>query len=128
MPPANPIFASVPSSQEEGLKIKVVSPSVTYSQDHITAEYVYRNSKVSRDELGNLIINPTEKAYTFKTESKVPKIGLMMVGWGGNNGSTLTASILANRREVKWMTKEGEKISQLLWLTCYGFNSQGWTR
>ncbi|KAI9290415.1 Myo-inositol-1-phosphate synthase, partial [Neoconidiobolus thromboides FSU 785] len=35
----------------------------------------------------------------------------MMVGWGGNNGSTLTASIIANRKDMKWMTKEGEKSS-----------------
>jgi len=31
----------------------------------------------------------------------------MMVGWGGNNGSTLTASIIANRRKLTWNTKEG---------------------
>ncbi|CAJ0881220.1 17934_t:CDS:2, partial [Entrophospora sp. SA101] len=30
-----------------------------------------------------------------------------MVGWGGNNGSTLTASIIANRRNIKWKTKDG---------------------
>jgi myo-inositol-1-phosphate synthase len=33
----------------------------------------------------------------------------MMVGWGGNNGSTVTASIAANRRNVQWHTKEGIK-------------------
>ncbi|KAI0239694.1 Myo-inositol-1-phosphate synthase [Massospora cicadina] len=111
MPPANLIFTSVPSFQEEGLKLKVVSPAVVYTQEHIISDYVYHNSKVSRDELNTLIIKPTEKTYTFKTELKVPKLGksLMMVGWGGNNGSTLTASIIANRRGVKWMTKEGEK-------------------
>lgn len=32
---------------------------------------------------------------------------LMMVGWGGNNGSTLTAAIIANRRGISWNTKEG---------------------
>ncbi|KAF9577676.1 Myo-inositol-1-phosphate synthase [Lunasporangiospora selenospora] len=32
---------------------------------------------------------------------------LMMVGWGGNNGSTLTASIIANRNKITWNTKEG---------------------
>lgn len=34
---------------------------------------------------------------------------MMLVGWGGNNGSTLTASILANRRDLQWRTKEGVK-------------------
>jgi myo-inositol-1-phosphate synthase len=33
----------------------------------------------------------------------------MMVGWGGNNGSTLTASIIANRHNITWRTKDGLK-------------------
>ena len=31
----------------------------------------------------------------------------MLVGWGGNNGSTLTATILANKEHINWHTKEG---------------------
>ncbi|KAI8358425.1 hypothetical protein BD560DRAFT_196918 [Blakeslea trispora] len=31
----------------------------------------------------------------------------MMVGWGGNNGSTLTASILAHKNNLTWRTKSG---------------------
>lgn len=31
----------------------------------------------------------------------------MMVGWGGNNGSTLSATILANRHNIIWRTKGG---------------------
>jgi myo-inositol-1-phosphate synthase len=31
----------------------------------------------------------------------------MMVGIGGNNGSTLTATILANKHNITWNTKEG---------------------
>ena len=31
----------------------------------------------------------------------------MMVGWGGNNGSTLSATILANRHNIVWRTKSG---------------------
>ena len=30
-----------------------------------------------------------------------------MIGWGGNNGSTLTASILANTNNISWRTKQG---------------------
>ncbi len=33
----------------------------------------------------------------------------MLVGWGGNNGSTVTAGILANKHNIKWETKEGIK-------------------
>lgn len=38
---------------------------------------------------------------------KVPKLGVMLVGWGGNNGSTVTAAVLANRLGLTWKTKEG---------------------
>lgn len=31
----------------------------------------------------------------------------MLVGWGGNNGTTLTATIIANQRNISWNTKEG---------------------
>lgn len=33
----------------------------------------------------------------------------MLVGWGGNNGSTLTAALEANRMNLTWRTKDGEK-------------------
>lgn len=31
----------------------------------------------------------------------------MMVGLGGNNGSTMLATILANRHNITWDTKDG---------------------
>jgi Myo-inositol-1-phosphate synthase len=31
------------------------------------------------------------------------------VGWGGNNGSTVTATVLANRFGLDWHTKEGRQ-------------------
>jgi myo-inositol-1-phosphate synthase len=31
----------------------------------------------------------------------------MMVGWGGNNGSTLTAALIANKKGLKWNTRTG---------------------
>lgn len=43
----------------------------------------------------------------IRTMRKVPKLGVMLVGWGGNNGSTLTAAIEANRRQLEWRTKQG---------------------
>lgn len=44
---------------------------------------------------------------TFKTELRVPKTGLMLVGWGGNNGTTITGAILANKHKLSYETKEG---------------------
>jgi len=32
----------------------------------------------------------------------------MLVGFGGNNGSTFAAGVLANRKQLTWATKQGE--------------------
>ncbi|KAL3630046.1 hypothetical protein CASFOL_023030 [Castilleja foliolosa] len=34
----------------------------------------------------------------------------MLVGWGGNNGTTLTAGVIANREGISWATKD--KVQQ----------------
>lgn len=31
----------------------------------------------------------------------------MLVGWGGNNGTTLTGGILANKYNINWNSKRG---------------------
>lgn len=49
---------------------------------------------------------------------KVPKLGLMLVGWGGNNGSTMTAAVLANKLKLLWETKEGLKTANWYVLLC----------
>ncbi|KAG0233200.1 Myo-inositol-1-phosphate synthase, partial [Actinomortierella wolfii] len=89
------------------LAFKVNSPNVQYTDGHIIADYTYENATVSKAVDGTYTVNPVSTKYRFKTETKIPRVGLMMVGWGGNNGSTLTASIIANRRKVSWNTKEG---------------------
>ncbi|XP_072182433.1 inositol-3-phosphate synthase 1-A-like [Diadema setosum] len=43
----------------------------------------------------------------FRTDRRVPRLGVMLVGWGGNNGSTVTAAVLANKHKMSWRTKEG---------------------
>jgi len=85
---------------------RVKSEHVTYTDDDIISNYMYRNTKahVEQDEV---IISPVDTAYQFKTERKVPKLGLMIVGLGGNNGTTVTAGIIANREGITWRTKDG---------------------
>jgi myo-inositol-1-phosphate synthase len=70
------------------------------------------------------VIKPTITPFEFRTQRKVPKTGyvlftfaylavalthnyssLMLVGIGGNNGTTLVATILANRHNIAWHTK-----------------------
>jgi len=86
-----------------GEPFKVCREGVQYTDNEIISSYTYNSSIVE----GNSVY-PTIKEYVFKTDRKVPKTGVMLVGWGGNNGSTLTAGILANKHNLTWNTKEGE--------------------
>ena len=36
-----------------------------------------------------------------------------MVGWGGNNGSTVTASLLANQRGLSWESRAGRQTANM---------------
>ena len=36
--------------------------------------------------LGAQVAVPRKIEYQFRTQRKAPKLGLMLVGWGGNNG------------------------------------------
>ncbi|KAH0498304.1 hypothetical protein TgHK011_005560 [Trichoderma gracile] len=85
----------------------VNSPNVTYTDSEIRSKYTYRTTSVETDANGNFVATPKETLYDFKVDRKVPKVGMMLVGWGGNNGTTVTAGIIANRRNLTWDTKEG---------------------
>ncbi len=49
--------------------------------------------------------------HTIKVNTKRPKLGILFVGWGGNNGSTLTSGILANNKKLTFRTKTGMRKS-----------------
>jgi myo-inositol-1-phosphate synthase len=89
--------------------LKVISPNVTYTENEIRSRYTYRTTAVSKGSDGQFIAKPKETVYDFKVDRKVGKVGMMLVGLGGNNGSTVTAGILANRRNLTWDTKEGKQ-------------------
>lgn len=85
---------------------EVESPNVKYTPEHIFAEYSYTTNIVHGKK-----VYPKTQLYEFKTGRVVPKVGLMLVGWGGNNGSTITAGILANKHTLEWNTKEGRRAA-----------------
>lgn len=90
--------------------VQVDSPNVTYSDDTIRTKYSYRTTSVSKDpRSGKYVAKPLEKLYDFKVDRKVGRVGMMLVGWGGNNGTTVTAGIIANKRGLVWDTKEGKQ-------------------
>jgi myo-inositol-1-phosphate synthase len=73
----------------------VSSPNVTYTNCEIKSKYIYRTTSITKSGDGKYV--------------EVPKTGVMLVGWGGNNGTTVTAGIIANRRGLVWETKEGKQ-------------------
>uniref|UniRef100_A0A2K5R666 Inositol-3-phosphate synthase 1 n=1 Tax=Cebus imitator TaxID=2715852 RepID=A0A2K5R666_CEBIM len=79
-----------------------------YGPEAIEAQYEYRTTRVSR-EGGVLKVHPTTMRFTFRTARQVSRLGVMLVGWDGNNGSTLTAAVLANRLRLSWPTRSGRK-------------------
>jgi len=86
--------------------VKVQSPNVKYEEEFIEAKYNYETTDVENQ--GDIYkITPRKVNVTFRTKRRVPKLGVMLVGWGGNNGSTVTAAVLANRLGMTWNTKEG---------------------
>ena len=89
----------------------VDSPNVVYTDNEIKSKYVYCTTSVSRAENGKYVATPKEMVYDFKVERKVGKVGMMLVGWGGNNGTTVTAGIIANRRGLVWDTREGPRAA-----------------
>ncbi|GIL73127.1 hypothetical protein Vretimale_4734 [Volvox reticuliferus] len=88
---------------------EVQSPNVVYTDDCITSTYEYASTKLDRAPDGKWVVKPTKSTYQFRVDRRVPKLGVMLVGWGGNNGTTLTAGILANKHGITWMTKDGLK-------------------
>ncbi|ROW00855.1 hypothetical protein VMCG_06438 [Cytospora schulzeri] len=89
----------------------VSSANVKYTDSEILSKYTYRTTSVVKGEDGNYTATPQEAVYSFKVDRKVPRVGMMLVGWGGNNGSTVTAGIIANRRGLSWDTREGSQTA-----------------
>jgi myo-inositol-1-phosphate synthase len=96
---------------EDKVLFTVDSPNVVYTDDSIKSKYVYRTTAVEKSARGQYVATPKETVYDFKVDRKVGKTGMMLVGWGGNNGSTVTAGILANRRNLTWGTREGPRAA-----------------
>ncbi len=96
-------------------RIQVDSDKVKYTDDTIETSYEYSNTSITsmgvQQENGKACVllhcQPKKQDVAFKTIRNAKKTGVLLVGWGGNNGSTLTAGILANKQEMKWRTKEG---------------------
>jgi myo-inositol-1-phosphate synthase len=89
---------------------KVESPNVKYTETEIESVYSYETTELVHQKNTNdtyqWVVKPKTVKYDFKTQTNVPKLGVMLVGWGGNNGSTLTGGVIANREGISWATKD----------------------
>lgn len=88
--------------------VQVTAPNVTYTPTDIVSEVQYQTTEVTV-EANKFIVKPRSDKFTFKTGLKVPKLGVMLVGWGGNNGTTVTGGVIANRLGLEWNTKQGPR-------------------
>ena len=75
-----------------------------FNEHEIVSQFQERFTIFSKDEKN---FENITKNHTIVTEKRVPKVGVMLVGLGGNNGSTFVAGILANKRNVEFETKQG---------------------
>lgn len=86
--------------------VQVDSPNVTYTDRYIEADYDYCTTRVDTAG-GKYKVTPITTRMKIRTERKIPKLGVMLVGWGGNNGTTVTAAVLANKLGLSWPTRNG---------------------
>ncbi|CAH1973688.1 unnamed protein product [Acanthoscelides obtectus] len=86
--------------------ITVDSANVKYTPNYIEAKYDYQYTSAVK-EGSRILVTPKTEKLVLRTTRKVPRLGVMLVGWGGNNGSTFTAAVIANRLGLSWPTKKG---------------------
>lgn len=89
------------------IALKVNSNNVQEDQNFFYAEYIHKNSNVKIENENKYTVNLEETTYEFKTDKKLPKLGVMLVGLAGNNGSTLVGGIFANKHNITWNNKKG---------------------
>jgi hypothetical protein len=56
---------------------EVNSAHVKKENGHLISEYIYRNTEARVGENGKVTIIPKETKYTFKVDTKVPRMGLV---------------------------------------------------
>ncbi|RLV90543.1 Inositol-3-phosphate synthase [Spathaspora sp. JA1] len=89
------------------MSINFNSTKTSTKDGHQFTKFTYENSVVEKDTDGKFHVTPTSVDYEFKLDLKVPKVGLLLVGLGGNNGTTFVGSILANKHKISFENKEG---------------------
>ena len=90
--------------------LNVESSNAKLDGNFLHSVYTYEK-QIAHVENHTYVVKTENVKYNLKTDLTVPKTGLMLIGWGGNNGSTLTASLLANKHKLNWKTKRGTQTA-----------------
>lgn len=86
--------------------LKITGPFAKHAEDNIISTYLSQTCVMTEAD-GIYSTNLKTSEYTFKTKIQTPKLGVLFVGLGGNNGTTFTAGILANKHNITWNSKRG---------------------
>lgn len=79
---------------DDYMELEVESKDVKLDKGYIVADYVYQKNVVAVN--GSVVkVFPRSHKYTFRTNKQVAKTGVMLVGWAGNNGSTMTVFFIS---------------------------------
>lgn len=84
----------------------VESDTCRYTEEFITSDYCYETTLVEGSS-----VKPCKSWMQFRTERHVGRTGVMIVGLGGNNGTTCVAGAIANQLGLTWDTKDGTHTS-----------------
>ena len=104
-----PIISSIPDGKftlrpnKETTSLPGIERKIT--NDHIEVNYQTRFALFDEESMSS---KPVIQEKKIRTDTRVPKLGVMLVGLGGNNGSTFTAGVIANKKNLSWDTKQGE--------------------
>lgn len=87
-------------------KIRVISGNVIYDKNKsriVSNVNLYQNEYYK--DMSTIISK--EYNYNIETSTNINKLGVLLIGLGGSNSSTLLAGIHANKNKLSWETKDG---------------------
>lgn len=100
----------------KGISIRVnnVGDKVSYKENELLTNYTYHTNVVhTNSDKTQFEVTPLDKNYQFKVDLNKPeRLGVMLVGLGGNNGSTMMAAVLANKHNVCFRTRDKEGLTE----------------
>uniref|UniRef100_A0AC35G5D7 Inositol-3-phosphate synthase n=1 Tax=Panagrolaimus sp. PS1159 TaxID=55785 RepID=A0AC35G5D7_9BILA len=99
------LFSSTPAANGKQ-QLSVNSSTLKNDGQSLISEFEYRRNEIQTSG-SSITVTPKKHNYRFKTSLKPKKTGLLLVGLGGNNGSTCVGATIANRNKLSWETRNG---------------------